>query len=115
MYTIVIIWWKQKHITLNEYYSYYLEKTEIYILTRYCSRYLVNKASEFDQEITQTHIADQPKALWRRTTEQYQSVDTGKTNKLKQPDLYSHQDDCKTRKDTKQFTTKHGTNTDPNN
>ena len=47
------------------------------------------KASEFDQEMQQSHIADQPTAPRGRVTEKKQSQDTRKTNKEYQPALSS--------------------------
>ena len=45
------------------------------------------------------------------TTTRHQEDNTKQSNQLSLP----HQDDCKTGKDTKQCTTKHGTNTEPHN
>ena len=50
--------------------------------------------SEYGKEIPQSHTVDQP-------TIKSQSQDIGKAIKVKQPALSSHQDDCKTIKDTK--------------
>ena len=56
--------------------------------------------SEYDPEIPQSQIADIPMALRGRATQQ--SCHTIKTNLAKQPALsLPHQDDCKTRMDTK--------------
>ena len=45
--------------------------------------------SEYDQEIPQSHTADQPTAPWGRATEHIQSQDIQKTIKAKQPALSS--------------------------
>ena len=39
------------------------------------------KASKYDQEIPQSHIAGQPMAFWGWATEQWLSQDNGKTVK----------------------------------
>ena len=49
----------------------------------------IKKASEYDQEISQSHIADQSTALWERATEHWLSQDIRKTVKVKQPVLSS--------------------------
>ena len=54
-----------------------------------------------DQEIQQSHTADQPTAPRGRATEHYQSQDTRKTTKAKQPTLSLVKLIAKTRKDTK--------------
>ena len=41
------------------------------------------KVNEYDQEIPQSHISDQPKALWGRATEYKQSQDIGRQLKKK--------------------------------
>ena len=66
-----------------------------------------NDLSEYDQDIPQSHTADNHTTLQGRTKEQQQPQETRKTNKVKQPVLsLPPQDDCKTRKDTKNYTTK---------
>ena len=56
--------------------------------------------SEYDQKIPQSQIADLPIALQGRVTQQ--SRHTIKTNLAKQPSLsLPHQDDCKTKINTK--------------
>ena len=69
--------------------------------------------SEYDQEIPQSQTAD---TLWHREEEPLNHHETPgrqikKSNKLSLP----HQDDCNTRTDTKQRTTKHRTITHSHN
>ena len=67
------------------------------------------KLSEYDQEIPQSHTADQPTA----SEEEPQNTNSYKTSgrQLKQSNQLSlscpRQDNCKTRKDTKKSRTKH--------
>ena len=59
------------------------------------------KGSEYDQEIPQSHTADQPRASRRRATEHPQQQHTCKTTTAKQPASLPPQDDRKPRMDTK--------------
>ena len=68
---------------------------------------------EYDQEIPQSQTTDNPNAPQGRAAQP--SRDRRKTNQAKQPALSPHQDDCNTRMDTKQCTTKHRTITDSHN
>ena len=52
------------------------------------AQHFVRKASEYDQEIQQSHTADQPTTPLVRATEQWQSQDIRKTVKTKQPALF---------------------------
>ena len=61
------------------------------------------KNSEYDQEIPQSQTADKSVALWGRATQQ--SWDIRKTKKSNQLSL-PYQENCKTRMDKKQRTTK---------
>ena len=62
------------------------------------------KVSEYDQEIPQSLTADNPVAPRGRVAQP--SRDTRKTNKQSNQLSLTHQDDCNTRTDTKQRTTK---------
>ena len=68
----------------------------------------LQKVSEYDQEMPQSHTADQPTALWWRCTEQPHDSEKSKlSNLLSLP----QRDDCKTRKNNKYSITKQGPNT----
>ena len=70
------------------------------------------KVSEYDQEIPQSHTVDRPTAPRGRAVEHQQQQDLRQlkqSNKLSFP----RQDDCKTRKDTKQCIPKTKFNTEP--
>ena len=69
--------------------------------------------SEYDQEIPQSQTADNPVA--RRGRAAHPSRDTGRQFKQSNQLSLPHQDDCNTRTDTKQRTTKHRTITDSHN
>ena len=70
--------------------------------------------SEYDQEIPQSQTADNPKAPRGRVTQP--SRDTRQTNKVKQPALSSpSRNDCNTRMDIKERTTKLRKITDSHN
>ena len=69
--------------------------------------------SEYDQEIPQSQTADNSVAPRRRAAQPYKTPgrQIKQSNQLSLP----HQDDCNTRTDTKQRTTKHRTITDSHN
>ena len=73
----------------------------------------VKIVSEYDQEITQSQTE---KKLWHREEEPLNHHETP-GRQIKQSNQLSllHQDDCNTRTDTKQRTTKHRTITDSHN
>ena len=58
---------------------------------------LYKKASEYDQDISQSHTADQPTAPCWRATEQGLHQDIRMTVKVNNKLALPHQDDCKTR------------------
>ena len=68
------------------------------------------KNSEYDQEIPQSQTADNPVAPRGRAAQP-----TGRQIKQSNQLSLPHQDDCNTRTDTKQRTTKHRTITDSHN
>ena len=67
----------------------------------------VQVVSEYDQEMPQSHTADQPTA----PNEESENTNSHKTSGRQS--AIPHKDDCKTRKDTKLCITKQGTNTEP--
>ena len=85
---------------------------EHFFLT-YMFAYVAKIVSEYDQEVPQSQTADKPMAPRGRATQQ--SQDTRKTNKQSNQLSLPHLDDCKTRRDIKQRTTKDRTITDSYN
>ena len=69
--------------------------------------------SEYDQEISQSQTADKPVAPWGWATQK--SWATRKTKKQSNQLSLPHQDDWKTRMDTRQRTAKHRTITESHN
>ena len=64
---------------------------------------MLQKVSEYDQELPQSHTADKPTApLGRATEREIPGRQTLCNNQLSLP----HQDDCNTTKDTKYCTTR---------
>ena len=71
------------------------------------------KVSEYDQEIPQSQTAE---TMWHREEEQLNRHETpGRQIKQRNQLSLPLQDDCNTRTDTKQRTTKHRTITDSHN
>ena len=60
-----------------------------YFGSLYCKLSKSKRISEYDQEITQLDIADQPMTQYGRATTQYHSQDIRKTIKAKQPAIFS--------------------------